>query len=119
MDTLNSPTIRKKLQKLSSQDPGESRYRWRHVTEALSKKDVEAASEGKHMVSLSCLRISDSPIPVNFVSLRFSHSRVSNSPVPRFQILPLPGSHVFLVPCWGMRFSHYQGLMFSWYLAGG
>ena len=53
MDTINTPTIRKKLRKLSAQDPGESRRRWQHVTEALRKKDVEAATEAKHAVSLS------------------------------------------------------------------
>ena len=51
VDTLNTPTIRKKLKKLSSQDPGESRQRWQHVTEALRKQDIEAATEAKHAVS--------------------------------------------------------------------
>ena len=51
MDTINTPTIRKKLKNLSAQDPGESRRRWQHVTEALLNKDVEAATEAKHTVS--------------------------------------------------------------------
>jgi len=51
VDTLNTPTIRKKLKKLSSQDPGESRRRWQHVTEALRRQDIEAATEAKHTVS--------------------------------------------------------------------
>ena len=52
MDTINTPTIRKKLKILSAQDPGESRRRWQHVTEALLKKDVDAATEAKHAVRL-------------------------------------------------------------------
>ena len=51
MDTINTPTIRKKLRKLPSQDPVESRRRWQFVTEALIKRDVEAATEAKHAVS--------------------------------------------------------------------
>ena len=50
MDTLNTPTIRKKLKRLSAQDPGESRRRWQHVTEALRRQDIEAATEAKHTV---------------------------------------------------------------------
>ena len=51
MDTLNTPTICKKLKKLTSQDPGESRRRWQHVTEALKRRDLEAAADAKHVVS--------------------------------------------------------------------
>lgn len=51
MDTLNTPTYRKKLQRLSSQDPAESRKKWRDVTLALRQKDVEAATDAKHAVS--------------------------------------------------------------------
>ena len=51
MDTINTPIIRKKLKKLSAQDPGESRRRWQFVTEALLNRDVEAATEAKHVVS--------------------------------------------------------------------
>ena len=51
MDTINTPIIRKKLKKLSAQDPGESRRRWQFVTEALLNRDVEAATEAKHTVS--------------------------------------------------------------------
>ena len=51
MDTINTPTIRKKLKKLSAQDPEESRKRWQFVTEALLNRDVEAATEAKHTVS--------------------------------------------------------------------
>ena len=50
MDTINTPTVRKKLLKLSAQDPGESRKRWQHVTEALWNKDIEAATDAKHAV---------------------------------------------------------------------
>ena len=53
MDTLNTPTIRKKLRKLSAQDPAESRKRWQHVTTALTSKDVDAATDAKHAVSQS------------------------------------------------------------------
>ena len=56
MDTINTPTIRKKLKKLSAQDPEESRKRWQFVTEALLNRDVEAATEAKHTVShTSCV----------------------------------------------------------------
>ena len=51
VDTINTPTVKKKLQKLSAQDPGESRRRWQHVTEALFKKDIEEATDAKHAVS--------------------------------------------------------------------
>ena len=50
LDTVNTPTIPKKLRRLSAQDPGESRRRWHLVTEALKKRDMEAASDAKHMV---------------------------------------------------------------------
>lgn len=53
MDTINTPTVRKKLLKLSAQDRGESRRLWQHVTEALSKGDVDTASKAKHIVSHS------------------------------------------------------------------
>ena len=45
--------MRKKLLKLSAQDRGESRRLWQHVTEALSKGDVDTASKAKHIVSHS------------------------------------------------------------------
>ena len=51
MDTLNTPTYRKKLKRLSAQDPKESRRRWQYVTEALRNKNVEAATDAKHAVS--------------------------------------------------------------------
>lgn len=50
VDTINTPTYRKKLKKLSAQDPRESRRRWQHVTEALRNKDIEAATDAKHAV---------------------------------------------------------------------
>ena len=50
LDTVNTPTIPKKLRWLSAQGPGESRRQWHHVTEALKKQDMEAASDAKHMV---------------------------------------------------------------------
>ena len=52
IDTINTPTVRKKLLKLSAQGPGESRKRWQHVTEALYRGDVDAASRAKHVVSI-------------------------------------------------------------------
>ena len=51
MDTVNTPTRRKKLLTLSAQDPGESRRRWQHVTEALARGDIDTASQAKHIVS--------------------------------------------------------------------
>lgn len=51
MDTLNTPTYRKKLQRLSSQESTESRKKWKDVTAALKRKDVEAATDAKHAVS--------------------------------------------------------------------
>ena len=50
MDTVNTPTIRKKLRKLSAQDPGESRRRWQRVTEALQQRDIDTATDEKHQV---------------------------------------------------------------------
>ena len=50
MDTVNTPTIRKKLRKLSAQDPGESRRRWQCVTEALQQRDIDTATDEKHQV---------------------------------------------------------------------
>lgn len=50
MDTINTPTVKKKLLKLSAQDPGESRRRWKKVTDALWKKDIESATDAKHAV---------------------------------------------------------------------
>ncbi|CAI8010195.1 Oxysterol-binding protein-related protein 9 [Geodia barretti] len=47
-DTINTPTVKKKLQKVSAQDPGESRRRWQRVTEALFSKDIEEATDAKH-----------------------------------------------------------------------
>lgn len=58
LDTLNTPTYRKKLRRLSSQDPGDSRRRWEHVTRALRKKDVEAATDAKHAVSSTHITLS-------------------------------------------------------------
>ena len=55
MDTVNTPTVPKKLRRLSAQDPGESRRRWHLVTEALKKRDMEAASDAKHLVR-TCTR---------------------------------------------------------------
>ncbi len=50
-DTLTTPTIRKKIKRLSSQGEKESRWIWRHVTQALADKDVESATDAKHTVS--------------------------------------------------------------------
>ena len=52
IDTLNTPTYRKKLKKLSVQDPAESRSCWQHVTRALRVPDVEAATDAKHLVRI-------------------------------------------------------------------
>ena len=51
VDVLSLPKIRKKIQKISAQDPGESKHRWVKVTEALAREDVEAATNAKHEVS--------------------------------------------------------------------
>ena len=51
VDTLNTPTIRKKIKKLPKMEERESRRIWRDVTEALGRKDVEAATDAKHTVS--------------------------------------------------------------------
>ena len=53
MDTINTPTYRKKLQRLSSQLPSESRKKWKDVTTALRQRDVEAATDAKHAVSIT------------------------------------------------------------------
>jgi hypothetical protein len=50
MDTVNTPTLRKKLLTLSAQDPRESRRQWQHVTEALARGDIDTASQAKHIV---------------------------------------------------------------------
>lgn len=52
MDTLNLPTIRKKKKKLSAQSSEESQVIWKDVTEALSNKDIQAATAAKHAVSV-------------------------------------------------------------------
>ena len=46
----NAPTIRKKIKKLSKQEPYESRVVWRDLTEAIARDDSEAAGEAKHTV---------------------------------------------------------------------
>ena len=55
MDTINTPTVRKKILKVSAQEPGESRRRWQHVTRALLNKDIEAATDAKHAVRRGCV----------------------------------------------------------------
>ena len=47
----NTPVIRKKIKKLSNQEPYESRVVWQHLTEALERDDSENAAEAKHAVS--------------------------------------------------------------------
>ena len=47
----DSPIIRKKIKKLSKQEPFESRVVWRELTESLARDDSEAAGEAKHAVS--------------------------------------------------------------------
>lgn len=51
LDTQKIQTTCKKMKKLSVQDPGESRRRWQHVTEALKRNNLEAAADAKHTVS--------------------------------------------------------------------
>ena len=46
----DAPTIRKKIKKLSKQEPYESRVVWRNLTEAMARDDSEAAGEAKHTV---------------------------------------------------------------------
>ena len=50
MDTLNMPSIRKKIRHLDKQDPNESQRLWNDVTVALKDSDVEAATDAKHKV---------------------------------------------------------------------
>lgn len=57
VDTLNMPTIRKKILKLEKQDPGESMRRWQCVTKSLMDGDVEAATEAKHEVRQTPVRL--------------------------------------------------------------
>lgn len=71
MDTIHTPSMRKKMLKLSAQDLGESRRRWQHVTEALAKGDIETASEAKHIVrdtQLSLLHYLPGPFPSTYFS---------------------------------------------------
>ncbi|XP_064386753.1 oxysterol-binding protein-related protein 9-like [Halichondria panicea] len=49
-DTFTTPTIRKKIKRLGNQEEKESRRIWRHVTESLAGKDVEAATDAKHTI---------------------------------------------------------------------
>ena len=46
----DAPTIRKKIKKLSKQEPYESRVVWKDLTEAMARGDSEAAGEAKHTV---------------------------------------------------------------------
>ena len=46
----NAPTIRKKIRKLSKQEPHESRVVWRDLTEAIARGDSEGAADTKHAV---------------------------------------------------------------------
>ena len=50
----NTPTVRKKIKKLSKQEPYESRIVWRDLTEAMARGDSETAAEAKHTVSTPC-----------------------------------------------------------------
>ena len=50
----SSPTVRKKIKKLSKQEPYESRIVWRELTEALARGDSTTAAEAKHTVRGSC-----------------------------------------------------------------
>ena len=48
----NTPTVRKKIKKLSKQEPYESRIVWRDLTEAMARGDSETAAEAKYTVSM-------------------------------------------------------------------
>ena len=52
IDTLNMPTIKKKVRKLEAQGDTESRRLWRHLTKALWNNDLESATASKHEVSI-------------------------------------------------------------------
>ena len=52
IDTLNMPTIKKKVRKLEAQGDTESRRLWRHLTKALHSNDLEAATASKHEVGI-------------------------------------------------------------------
>ena len=52
VDTVHLPQLRRKIQKLSAQDPGESKRRWIKVTEALAKGDEQEAADAKHEVGV-------------------------------------------------------------------
>ena len=54
VDTIHLPQLKRKIQKLAAQDPGESKRRWIKVTEALAKGDEEAAADAKHEVGVVC-----------------------------------------------------------------
>ena len=51
IDVRLTPTIRKKVRKISLQEKYESRVVWRNVTMALEKEDSEAATAAKRKVS--------------------------------------------------------------------
>ena len=53
IDTLNMPTIKKKVRKLEAQGEAESRYLWQNLTVALHNNDLESATASKHEVSIN------------------------------------------------------------------
>lgn len=50
VDTINSPTIRKKYKKLEKQEDNESMKKWYPVTIGLRDNDIDVASNAKHAV---------------------------------------------------------------------
>ena len=50
LNVTNLPIFKRKIQKISAQDPGESKRRWFKVTEALARGDAQGAADGKHEV---------------------------------------------------------------------
>lgn len=50
VDTINSPTIRKKYKKLEKQEDNESMKKWHLVTIGLRDNDIDAATDAKHAV---------------------------------------------------------------------
>ena len=53
LDAGNTRSCKKKLKKLSEQEPNESRVVWREVTDDLRKNDLDRAAEAKHAVSVT------------------------------------------------------------------
>ena len=50
VDTLTTPTIRKKFKKIEKQELNESKRMWMKLTEALRNEDINSATDAKHEV---------------------------------------------------------------------